>query len=218
MSLDSLFRQILVTEQQLSEQTHKLKEVKSAVFRCQERIKAATEKYQRTSEELDMKAQQLSVMRLQRSLMTKCEDQMLKQIEEVLSQKNHLGERLAVMNAESKEEEMNFLQEISRFNSDFSLQGNPDMVFKSQTHAEILHLEGEAASLQREMELMIQSNSHLSSRLEEKNALQLQLQGLQNLQKDLDQQMSEAEAVTESLRAESQFVSQKPLTDSTCLR
>lgn len=35
---------------------------------------------------------------------------------------------------------------------------------------------------------------------------------------DLDGQLSEAEAMTESLRAESLFVSQKPLTDSTCLR
>lgn len=35
---------------------------------------------------------------------------------------------------------------------------------------------------------------------------------------DLDRQLNEAEAMTESLRAESQFVSQKPLTDSTCLR
>lgn len=35
---------------------------------------------------------------------------------------------------------------------------------------------------------------------------------------DLDQQLNEAQAMTESLRAERLFVSQKPLTDSTCLR
>lgn len=35
---------------------------------------------------------------------------------------------------------------------------------------------------------------------------------------DLNQQLNEAEAVTESLRVERLFVSQKPLTDSTCLR
>lgn len=35
---------------------------------------------------------------------------------------------------------------------------------------------------------------------------------------DLDQQLNEAEARTESLRAESLFVSQKPLTDSACLK
>lgn len=35
---------------------------------------------------------------------------------------------------------------------------------------------------------------------------------------DLDRQLSEAEAMTESLRSESRFVSQKPLSDSACLR
>lgn len=35
---------------------------------------------------------------------------------------------------------------------------------------------------------------------------------------DLDRQLDEAKAVTESLRAERLFASQKPLTDSTCLR
>ncbi|CAK6972635.1 coiled-coil domain-containing protein 172 isoform X1 [Scomber scombrus] len=68
------------------------------------------------------------------------------------------------------------------------------------------------------MEVMSQRNSHMGSIQEEKRTLQLQLQGLKNIWKDLDRQLSEAEATTECLRAESLFVSQKPLTDSTCLR
>lgn len=47
----------------------------------------------------------------------------------------------------SKEEEANFLQEISRFNSDFSLQGNKELLFESQTHTEIKGLERKAESL-----------------------------------------------------------------------
>ncbi|XP_045921125.1 coiled-coil domain-containing protein 172 isoform X1 [Micropterus dolomieu] len=218
MSLDSLFHQILLTEQQLTEQTQKLKEVKVAIIRCNEKIKSATERYEKTNEELNKKAQQLSAMRLQHDLMKKCADQMSKQIEELLCQKSHLGERLAKIKRESKEEEENFLQEISRFNSDFSLRGNREIVFESQTHAEILDLEREVESLYKEMELMSRSNSHMSSIQEEKRALQLKLQDLDSSQKDLDRQFAEAEAMTETLRAESLFVSQKPLTDSTCLR
>ncbi|KAM7385230.1 hypothetical protein PAMP_001324 [Pampus punctatissimus] len=218
MSLDTLFQQILLTEQQLTEQTQKLKEVKVAIIKCSEKIKAATDKYENTSEELEVKAQRLSAMRLQRDLMKKCEDQMLKQVEELLCQKSHLREHLAKIKRESKEEQENFLQEISRFNSDFSLRGNRETVFESQAHAEILNLEKEVESLYKEMELMSQRNSHVSSMQEEKRALQLKLQGLQNIWKDLDQQLREAETMTESLRAESLFVSQKPLTDSTCLR
>ncbi|XP_044069701.1 coiled-coil domain-containing protein 172 isoform X2 [Siniperca chuatsi] len=218
MSLDSLFQQILLTEQQITEQTHKFKEVKVAIIRCNDKIKSATEKYEKTKEELDKKAQQLSAMRLQHDLMKKCEDQMLKQIEELLCQKSHLREHLAKIKRESKEEEENFLQEISRFNSDFSLRGNREIVFESQTHTEILDLEREVESLYKEMELMNRSSSHMSAMQEEKRALQLKLQDLDNIQKDLDRQFNEAEAMTESLRAESLLVSQKPLTDSTCLR
>lgn len=48
---------------------------------------------------------------------------------------------------QSTEEEKNFVQEISRFNSDFSLRGNREIVFESQTHTEILDLEREVESL-----------------------------------------------------------------------
>ncbi|XP_047459621.1 coiled-coil domain-containing protein 172 [Mugil cephalus] len=218
MSLDTLFQQILVTEQQLTEQTQRIKDVKVAIIRCNEKLKIATDKYEETSEELDKKAQQLSAARLQYDLTKKCEDQMLKQIEELLCQESHLRERLAKIKRESKEEEENFIQEISRFNSDFSLRGNRETVFESQTHTELLDLQREVESLYKEMELMSSRNSHISSMDVEKRALLLELQGLDNRQKDLDHQLSEAEAMTESLRSESQFVSQKPLTDSTCLR
>ncbi|XP_068588147.1 coiled-coil domain-containing protein 172 isoform X3 [Cebidichthys violaceus] len=184
MSLDTLFQQILQTEQQLTEQTQKIKEVKVAIIRCNEKIKSATEKNKKTSEELDKKAQQLSAMRLQHGLMKKREDQMLKQIGELLRQRSQRRERLAKMKRRSEEEEEKFLHEISRFNSDFSLCGNRGVVFESQTHSETL-------DLQREVEA---------------------------LREDLDRQTMEAEATTESLRAESLSASRKPLTDTTCLR
>ncbi|XP_022061603.1 coiled-coil domain-containing protein 172 [Acanthochromis polyacanthus] len=218
MSLDTLFQQILLTEQQLAEQTQKFKDVKIAIIRCNEKIKSATEKYEKTNEGLDQKVQQLSVMKLQHNLTRKREEQLLKQIEELLYQKSHHEESLAKIKRESKEEEENFLQEISRFNRDFSLRGNRETVFESQTHTELVDLEREVESLYKEMESMSRRNSRLSCIEEEKRVLLLELKGLDDMQKDLDWQLSEAKAVTESLRSESLFVSQKPLTDSTCLR
>ncbi|XP_012728238.1 coiled-coil domain-containing protein 172 isoform X2 [Fundulus heteroclitus] len=217
MSLDSLFQQILLTEHQLTEQTQKLKDVKVEIIRQQERIKSETEKYKQTTEELDKKGQQLSAMTLQCDLMRKCEDQMLKQIEERLRQQNHLRDHLAKIKQQSKEEEQQFLEEMMRFNSDFSLPDNRAAVFESQTHAEILALQRDVEALHKEMDEMKRSNIHMSSTLEEKRQLLLDLQDLENIQKDLDQQMQEAQATTASLRAESQDVSQKHLTDSTCL-
>ncbi|KAJ4948290.1 hypothetical protein JOQ06_019826 [Pogonophryne albipinna] len=218
MSLDTLFEQILVTEQQLTEQTQRIKEVKVAINRYNEKIKGATEKNEKTKEELETKAQQLSAMRLQRDLMKKSEVQMLKQIQELLGQKSRLTEQLAKIKWECKEEEKNFLEEISRFNGDFSLCGNRGVVSEKQTHTERLNLQREEDAVNTEMDLMSRRNRHMSSLQEEKRVLLLKVQSLENVQKELDLQLSEAEALTESLRAEGLFVSQKPLTDSTCLR
>ncbi|XP_037543494.1 coiled-coil domain-containing protein 172 [Nematolebias whitei] len=218
MSLDSLFQQILLTEQQQAEQTQKFKDVKVSIIRCKERIKNATEKYEQAKLELDKMAQQLSTMRLQCDLTKKCEEQMLIQIEELLGQKHHLGEHLAKIRTESKEEEENFLQAISVFNSDFSLPESRLAEFESQTHTELLALKREVEALLKEMQLMRCRNSHVSSAEEEKKKLLLELQSLDNTQKDLDQQVRDARAMTESLRWENRSVSQKHLTDNTCLR
>ncbi|KAM3605762.1 uncharacterized protein V6R79_004211 [Siganus canaliculatus] len=193
-------------------------QVKIDIIQCNENIKNATEKYEKSCEELAKKAQRLSAMRLQRDLMQKCEDQMLKQIEELLCQKSHLRERLAKIKKELKEEEENFLQDILQFNNDFSLSGNREIVLENQAHTELLDLERQEESLYQEMELMSYRNSHMSSIQELKKRLQLELRSLDNTHRDLDQRLQEAAAVTESLRAECVFVSQKPLTDSTCLR
>uniref|UniRef100_A0AAQ4QIJ2 Coiled-coil domain-containing protein 172 n=1 Tax=Gasterosteus aculeatus aculeatus TaxID=481459 RepID=A0AAQ4QIJ2_GASAC len=163
MSLDTLFQQILVTEQQLTEQTQKVKEVKVAIIRFNEKIKSAAEKNEKTNEELDKTAQQLSAMRLQHDLMKKCVDQMLKKVEELLCLRSQRRERLTQIKQECKEEEQNFLREISMFNSDFSLCGNRSIVFQSQTHAEILDLQREVESLYKEMELMSRRNNHTSA-------------------------------------------------------
>lgn len=53
----------------------------------------------------------------------------------------------AKIKRESRDEKENFFQDISRFNSDFSLRGNRETVFESQTHTEILDLEREVESL-----------------------------------------------------------------------
>uniref|UniRef100_A0A3B3CDH4 Coiled-coil domain-containing protein 172 n=1 Tax=Oryzias melastigma TaxID=30732 RepID=A0A3B3CDH4_ORYME len=233
MSLDSLFQQVLLTEQQQSEQIQKLKDgtflflaiiklaasfvlkknmrfrqqhcrlrifvvfikkkrylsdicisVKVSIIKCNEKIKNATEKYENIKEELNKKAPRLCILRLQCDLMRKTEDLMLKHIEELSCQRNHLGESLAKIRRESKEEEEHFLQEISGFNRDFSLQGNKVTLLESQTRSEL-------QLLQREEEA---------------------------LHKDLDGRLKEAKLTTESLKLESQFVSQKHLTDSTCVR
>ncbi|XP_076014882.1 coiled-coil domain-containing protein 172-like [Genypterus blacodes] len=218
MSLDSLFHQILLTEQQLTEQAKTLQHVKVSIISCKEKIKMSTENCHKAEEELDKKAQQLSVMRLRLDLMKKREEQMLKQVEELLCQRSRLRDHLETIKRKSKDEEEDFYQEISRFNSEFSLRWSGDSRSMSQTHTEILDLEKKAQMLYKEMELMSQRSPCLNALQEERRTLQLQRQGLEYINLGLDQQMKEAQATAESLRAESLSVSQKPLSDSCCVR
>jgi len=48
---------------------------------------------------------------------------------------------------EAKEEEQNFLREVSRFNADFSLRANGGVALASRAHGELLELQRELASL-----------------------------------------------------------------------
>ncbi|XP_028325117.1 coiled-coil domain-containing protein 172 isoform X2 [Gouania willdenowi] len=219
MSLDRFFQQVLLSEQQLTEQTQKLKEVNVSIIRCKENIMRTTEKYEKTMQELDEKNQQLSTLRLHHHLMKKREEQMLKQTEELLRQNNHLREHLVKIKRDSKEEKERFLQEITRFNSDFSLQGKYKAVFQSRTHAELQEAERAVDSLHKEMEEIRYSNTntHMVSIEEEKRLLVLELQGLESIQTELTLQLSDAKEQTQSLRAELTLIHQKPLTDSTCL-
>lgn len=50
---------------------------------------------------------------------------------------------------EFKGERDDFLQDISRFNCDFSLRGNKEPLFKSPVYTEILNLEKELESLHK---------------------------------------------------------------------
>ncbi|XP_062320189.1 coiled-coil domain-containing protein 172 isoform X1 [Osmerus eperlanus] len=218
MSLDTLFQKIILTEQQISEKSRQLQEVKVAITRCEDMIKSRAENNKRDNENLEEKAQQLTHIQFQYELMRKSQDQMEKQNNDLLQQQNHLKARLDEIKRQSREEKENFIREIQAFNNDFNLLSNRKSLLKSQTQSEIQELEKDISTLNQEMEYMTQSDSRVKSMQEEKRALYTELQEMQRVLTDLDGQLCEARAVTEALRAESVAVSQKPLSDNTCLR
>ncbi|KAM9809490.1 coiled-coil domain-containing protein 172-like isoform 2-T2 [Syngnathus typhle] len=211
MSLNKLFHQILLTEQHFSEQTQKLKEVKAAIIECKSQVKAAVEKYRKTTEELEVKDQQLSAMRLQWDLMKKCDEQISKQSKELLSQKARLQERLARMMAALKDEEREFLREILSFNCDFSFHVSRET--PCQTHTEVLKLDLEVDSLYKEMEDMSQASCHMSDLLSQRRNLKLEAQALKSTLAVSERRLSEAKEMTAALRAHNQAVGQKAFTD-----
>ncbi|KAK7901411.1 hypothetical protein WMY93_018180 [Mugilogobius chulae] len=218
MSLDSLFQQVLLTEQQLVQQTHKFKEVKVAIIKCKEKIKATKEKFEQVNQELDEKAQQLCTVRLEYDLLRKSEEQIRAHLEELLGTREKLQDNLASIKQQAAEERDMFLEEICKFNSDMSLHTNPENVLQDQEQEVLQELLREEEELNTEMAEMRQSSRHLRRVQEDRRALLLELQSLDTVCTDVEKQQREAEELTQTLRAQSAAVSQKPLTDPTCVR
>ncbi|XP_026795316.3 coiled-coil domain-containing protein 172 [Pangasianodon hypophthalmus] len=218
MSLDSLYKQILLTEQQVSENTRQLHEVKSAITKAEEKIKSFTEKLEHAHTELDEKAQLESEITLQLNLIKRQQQEIEKKKEDLLEQQNGLRQEMERINREAAEEKEKFMKAIRTFNSDFNLLRKRDTVFQSQTRSEIQSLQSEAEALTTEMERMKQENTRLISLQTERESLAAELQGLHSHLADLERELEEAVALTESLKTERQMAIQKPLTDSTCLR
>ncbi|XP_066535456.1 coiled-coil domain-containing protein 172 isoform X2 [Hoplias malabaricus] len=218
MSLNSLFEQILLSEQQVSENNRQLHEVKAAIIKTREDIKSFTEKLEKAHIELDEKAQMHTEVMLQLHLMKKKQQQMEKKKEDLLKQRNDINLELSRLERQSVEEKQKFMKEITTFNDDFNLLKKRDAVFQNQTRSEILTLQLEANTINQEMEVMRQKSSWLVSMQMERAEMEMELQELHCQLTDLERELEEAAALTESLKAEKLAASQKPLTDSTCLR
>ncbi|KAK3554540.1 hypothetical protein QTP70_025397 [Hemibagrus guttatus] len=218
VNLDSLYQQILLSEQQVSENSRQLHEVKSSITKAEEKIKSFTEKLERAHAELDEKAQLESELLLQLKLIKKQEEEIKKKKEDLLEHENRLRQEMERANREAAEEKEKFLKAIRAFNSDFNLLNKRDLVFESQIRSEIQTLQSEAEALTKEMERIEQENSQMMALQTEQQSLNAELQGLHSQLADLERELEEAEALTESLKTEKQTAVQKPLTDSTCLR
>ncbi|XP_052429245.1 coiled-coil domain-containing protein 172 isoform X1 [Carassius gibelio] len=248
MSLDTLFEHILLTEQQVSENIKQLHEVKAAIKSVQDKINSSREKLEVAHRELDEKedrtedtssadndvssrtsngsdpnvcvwqSQLLAETKLQFVLMTKRQDQLERQKEELLGLQRDLKENLDRLKRESCEEREKFLKDMITFNNEFNLISNRNAVFHTQTLSKIQSLELEAQTLHKEMDLLKQKNTLLSSMKEEKRSLEAELQEIQSQLTDTERNLKEAVALTESLKTERLMVRQKPLTDSTCIR
>ncbi|XP_053476331.1 coiled-coil domain-containing protein 172 isoform X2 [Ictalurus furcatus] len=211
-------KQILLTEQQGSKNSRQLHEVKSAITKAEEQIKSFTEKLEHAHTELDEKARLESETTLQLHLIKRQQREIQKKKEDLLERQKGLRQDRERMNREAAEEKEKFMTAIRTFNSDFNLLTKRDAVFQSQTRSEIQSLQLEAEALTKEMERMKQENSQLISLQTERESLSAELQGLHSHLADLERELEEAAALTDSLKTEREAAVQKPQTDSTCLR
>ncbi|KAK2853084.1 hypothetical protein Q7C36_008285 [Tachysurus vachellii] len=218
VSLDSLYQQILLAEQQTSENTGKLHEVKSSIIKAEKEIKSFTEKLERAYTELDEKAQLESEILLQLKLNKRQQEEMEKKKKDLLEQQNGLREEMERIQREIAEEKEKFMNMIRTFNSDFNLLKNRDLVFHHQTKSEIQTLQSESEALSKEIERLKQEKTQLITLQTEQQSLSAELKGLHSQLTDVERELEEAVAHTESLKIERETAIQKPQTDSTCLR
>ncbi|CAL1600870.1 unnamed protein product [Knipowitschia caucasica] len=216
MSLDTLFQQILLTEQQLTEQTHKFKQVKVANIKCHEKIRATEEKCGEAKQELEETAQKVCATMLQCDLLHRTEKQMSTQTEQLLSTKEKRMERLASLQHQAAQEQEQFLEEICSFNHDMSLQERPKDVLQDQELLrELLRAE---KRLTAEMEYMRHCSRHVKRVQDEQRALGLELWRLHSISREMDKQLGEAQQVTGALRVQMAEMVQKAVTDPACVQ
>ncbi|XP_067393354.1 coiled-coil domain-containing protein 172 [Emydura macquarii macquarii] len=218
MSLESLFQQILLTEQQAEGKRRFMHQVKLDINRSHEKIKEITEELSEAKIKLETKVQQLSEKLFYLQLLKKREDILEKKKVEFMNQKSIFLKNYSDIKRKMTEEEDNFIKEITDFNNEYGLTCNRELLIKQKAKTEICDLENKANILKNEMESMEHENVQLNSLQLQKNELKQDLFTLQSNLKDIEEQLREAEDITKCLEAEKVKVSEKPQTDIECLR
>ncbi|TFK09894.1 dystrophin [Platysternon megacephalum] len=218
MSLDCLFQQILLTEQQAEEKRRLMHQVKLDINRSHEKIKQITEELNEAKIKLETKVQQLSEKLFYLQLLKKREDILEKKKVEVMNQRSIFLKIFSDTKRKMIEEEENFIKEITDFNNEYGLTCNRELLIRKKAKTEICDLETKANILKNEMESMERENVQLNALQLQKNELKQDLFTLQSKLKDTEEQLHEAEDITKCLEAEKVKVSEKPQTDIECLR
>ncbi|XP_019357705.1 PREDICTED: coiled-coil domain-containing protein 172 [Gavialis gangeticus] len=218
MSLDALFQQILLTEQQAKEKRRLMHQVKLEVNRNREKVMEIKEELREAKIQLETKVQHLSEKLFYLELLKKREDSFEKQKVELVNQKDILLHIFIDTKRRMTEEEGNFIMEITEFNNEYGLTSNRDILIKKKIKTEMHDLENEENILKDEMESVEHKHVQLNALQLQKNELKQDLFTLQSKLKDVEEQVREAEGITRCLEAERIKVGEKPQTDTECLR
>uniref|UniRef100_A0A8C3FAB6 Coiled-coil domain-containing protein 172 n=1 Tax=Chrysemys picta bellii TaxID=8478 RepID=A0A8C3FAB6_CHRPI len=201
MSLDSLFQQILLTEQQAEEKRCLMHQ---GLFMC--KTYTCVLIFITNNILFSLKVQQLSEKLFYLQLLKKREDILEKKKVEFMNQRSIFLKIFVCFQAYYLGE-----FEITDFNNEYGLTCNRELLIRKKAKTEICDLETKANILKNEMESMERENVQL-------NALQLQKNELKQDLFTLQKQLREAEDITKCLEAEKVKVSEKPQTDIECLR
>ncbi|XP_013371206.1 PREDICTED: coiled-coil domain-containing protein 172 [Chinchilla lanigera] len=218
MSLESLFQHIIFAEHQAEESRRVMREVRSEITRCREKIKKATEKLNEEKIKLESKVQQYSEKSSLLQLSKVYENALERQCSEVTNQRNMFLQTFAAMKKKVIEEEEKFIKEITDFNNEYEIAKKRELLMKENVKIEISDLENQANILKREIKSMEEDSGQLNELQKQKSELTEELLTLQRKLKVLKDEEKEAVCTTKYLESEKIKISEKPQNDAECLR
>ncbi|XP_041922017.1 uncharacterized protein LOC121685498 isoform X2 [Alosa sapidissima] len=218
MSLDTLFRQIIITEQHVSNNCRQLQEAKSAIATYFEQVKKHREQLKCLEDELHQEGHFLSEMILQCDLLKKKQEHLEHRNDELQQQQQRLRNDQETQKNWDMEQQKIFIAETKAFNCEYCLLRHRHTIVYRQACAEMLRLMQEAGILRKEMQYMTQTNAHMTLKQEKKTVLQSNLTQLEIQHRELETEVEEAASLTSSLKVEKTAVTKKPVLDKLCLR
>ncbi|XP_066457896.1 coiled-coil domain-containing protein 172 [Eleutherodactylus coqui] len=218
MSVDSLYQQVVLSQQRAQERRRVLQGVRTEVTRCQERIPEVAEKLQaaRTAEERT--AASLLEKALERDLAKKRLDGLEVQKKELLGVNQDLRCKLQEVKEATAAEEEKFMKEVQDYNNNYGLTVNRKELLRISAKTESQRLEEEAKVLGQDIEALSGENIYLNALHRQRNAIRRELSDFQETLQGLDKEICAAVGITKSLEAEKLAVSQKPQSDAECQR
>ncbi|XP_008059699.1 coiled-coil domain-containing protein 172 [Carlito syrichta] len=218
MSLESLFQHIIFTEHQAEEGRRLLREVRSEITRCREKIKKATQELNEEKNKLESKVQQFSEKSFLLQFLKTHENALERQCSELTSQRNILLQTFEAIKKKMIKEEEKFIKEITDFNNEYEIIKKREFLMKENVKIEISDLENQANILKREMKSMECVSGQLNELQKQKSELIQELFSLQIKLKVFEDEENESICTTKYLEAEKIKISEKPQNDAECLR
>ncbi|XP_041922016.1 uncharacterized protein LOC121685498 isoform X1 [Alosa sapidissima] len=186
MSLDTLFRQIIITEQHVSNNCRQLQEAKSAIATYFEQVKKHREQLKCLEDELHQEGHFLSEMILQCDLLKKKQEHLEHRNDELQQQQQRLRNDQETQKNWDMEQQKIFIAETKAFNCEYCLLRHRHTIVYRQACAEMLRLMQEAGILRKEMQYMTQTNAHMTLKQEKKTVLQSNLTQLEIQHRGVD--------------------------------
>ncbi|XP_010985516.1 coiled-coil domain-containing protein 172 [Camelus dromedarius] len=218
MSLESLFQHIIFSEHRAEESRRLMREVRSEINGCREKIKKATEKLNEEKIKLESKVQQFSEKAFLLQLLKTHESALERQCSEITNQRNMLLQTFEATKRKVTEEEEKFIKEITDFNNEYEITKKREHLMKENVKIEISDLENQANILKREMKSMEHDSGQLNELQKQKSELIQELCTLQRKLKGFEDKKNEAICTTKHLEAEKIKINEKPQNDAECLR